>query len=154
MIKSRWLGFKGNRLALAGRYEEALPYLSRAYKIDPGNYSNSFLLAECFYYSKVYEKALEIFREVERWNPENPDVMGYIGACLFKLGRNEEAEEYLQRAVSLFQKFPEVLYILGKICLMREDRGSAYNYFKKAMALDPTEMFRLYDRYKKFVKRK
>lgn len=150
MLRSGWLSYKGGRLLRSEKYSDALPYLLKAYQVKK-NFSNAFSLAECYYYNKIYDKALDIFLDLEKQNPENPDTLGYIGACLFNTGHDIEAKNYLERAIELFQKFPEVLYILGKIALRQNDRVSALNYYRQAVELDPVGMFRLYEKYKKHV---
>ncbi len=61
-----------------------------------------------------YEEAYELVRRAYEQAPDSPAVVDSMGWVLFRLGRNEEALEYLRRAWEL-ERDPEIAAHLGEV---------------------------------------
>ncbi len=83
-----------------------------------------------------YDEALQLIERALSLSPEDPAILDSMGWVLFRLGRAEEAENYLRRAWALSQDaeiaahLAEVLWKLGK-------KHEARALLKRAAAKEP-----------------
>jgi tetratricopeptide (TPR) repeat protein len=73
-------------------------------------------LAKQKLYAAQYVSALNLYREVEKNNPDDGTVLYYIGFCHFALKEYDKARQYLNKAEQSSNNFkPETHLTLGKL---------------------------------------
>lgn len=70
-----------------------------------------------FLETRDFQKALAHFEQAYRKNPENPQVPFFLGVVLNRLGRHEEALEYLKGAEARGLRRSDLAFELGWACL-------------------------------------
>jgi tetratricopeptide (TPR) repeat protein len=79
------------------------------------------VLAKQKLYAGQYIGALTIFKEVLQKNPDDADVLYYVGYCNFELKKFDAATEFLNKAITINKNvMPETHLVLGKIYLLNE----------------------------------
>ena len=101
-IYAQSLSNLGYLKATRGEDEEALSMLERAVRLKDGKTPTTFLGLAIVYQKKgLSDKALEMFQELQRLNPNNPEPLVRIGTLHYQLGNKVEAEEALLKASEL-----------------------------------------------------
>jgi Tol biopolymer transport system component len=89
-----------------------------------------------------YVSALNIFKEVEKDNPNDASVKYYIGLCHYNLKQFSHAKESLLKAVDINKDVkPETHLVLGKVYQVEENFDKAIDEYKiyKAAATSDKE---------------
>jgi len=123
----------GTNLYQLGDLDSSLPLLEKAVEIAPdvaeawSNYGNVLKL------KGQYEKALVAYKKSVKLKPDGyTDNLCNIGGVLYDMGRFDEAEEYLLKAVNLGAHKAECLNNLGLLTKHREPT-LALEHFQKAI---------------------
>lgn len=82
-----------------------------------------------------YDEALLIFRALAANKPSALTSFN-IGACLYRLGRYDEAAVELKAAVAQDKSYQKAWYALGKAYMELEDLGAAGQAFRRAVELN------------------
>lgn len=90
-------------LFAAGRSEQALPYLERAFSIQPTGY-NSFALGVIYLRSRKPDRAIELLKKSLNIAPQNPDAM-YQLSLAYAFAK--DAEMARSTAVDLYRAAPD-----------------------------------------------
>lgn len=85
---------------------------------------------------RQYKAGLELTKVLDSRYPNNPDILGNIGAFLSMLQRDPEAIEYLKRATDLAPKDPINAWDLGREYDYAGQKTLADQWYQKALALD------------------
>jgi len=122
-----------------GDYEKALECvnasLARESEYNPPAY---------FYRGKILnqlgntQSAKEAYIEAVNQDPENAEYLWKLGTVCLALGDNEEAVEYLERAVPGADEFPEIYYNLGRAYQASKDPTKARATLKKFQSITKT----------------
>ena len=97
-----WVYAKDNK-----RLDEALEYAKKAAAFNPNDPNVKDTLGWIYYLKGEYQKALEnLLLSVKAIN-NHPSIHYHLGATYQKLGRLKEAQEALEKALSLKTDFPE-----------------------------------------------
>lgn len=83
-----------------------------------------------------YEEALGYIERALALSPEQPAILDSMGWVLFKLGRAEEALDYLQRAFAA-QEDAEIAAHLAEVLAALGREGEARDIWQKGAGLDP-----------------
>ena len=84
-----------------------------------------------------YERAAQIFENVDRQRPNTTDVLYNLGIAYYNLDKLADAQRALLQAVSLSPSQPEFYYRLGLIYSAQKDSDAAVSYWLKAIELKP-----------------
>ncbi|HEV2845955.1 MAG TPA: sulfatase-like hydrolase/transferase, partial [Thermoanaerobaculia bacterium] len=84
-----------------GKCPEALPQLQAIVKRDPHNAPALSLAGFCLRRAGRHESALNAFQQAARESPASANPAAGAGAALLALGRKDEAEKELRRALAL-----------------------------------------------------
>ncbi len=100
-------------------YQKAIPF-------DAENVSARIGLARCYFAQKRYRRAAIEFEEAKNLAPENADVRRDLGVSYIELGRFDEAETELKKAVEFYHKkcaFEEKAKALFYLSLANRGQG-------------------------------
>jgi tetratricopeptide (TPR) repeat protein len=112
-------------------------YLTRrALEFDPDNPETVVKLGRVLRTVGRNEEALEFFRRYHQMVPGDFLGLAHIGSCLSAMGRYQEAESYLRRAVAGIDD-PQTHYNLGLLLSITNRTGEAVAEYEKALARDP-----------------
>ncbi|MBN2543000.1 tetratricopeptide repeat protein [bacterium] len=88
--------------------ENALYHLNKAIELKPDYRDALMNKGTIYYHEQDYQKALEIFYDVEsKWEP-TPILINNIAAANYMLGNSGKALEYYKRYLELFPEAPDV----------------------------------------------
>lgn len=108
-----------------------LPVLSLTRKFD---------LALHYTVQGRHENAVPLFRAVVEDEPQNSSAWSYLGMCLAHLGRADQAEEALSRAIALKPQNSESWFHLGVARGLRHEWPQAVSAYRRSVALQPNDM--------------
>ena len=112
-------------------------YLTRrALEFDPDNPEAVVKLGRVLRTIGRNEEALEFFQRYHQMVPGDFLGLAHIGSCLSAMGRYQEAESYLRRAVAGIDD-PQTHYNLGLLLSVTNRGGEAIAEYEKALARDP-----------------
>jgi tetratricopeptide (TPR) repeat protein len=112
-------------------------YLTRrALEFDPDNPEAVVKLGRVLRTIGRNEEALEFFQRYHQMVPGDFLGLAHIGSCLSAMGRYQEAESYLRRAVAGIDD-PQTHYNLGLLLSITNRGGEAIAEYEKALARDP-----------------
>jgi tetratricopeptide (TPR) repeat protein len=138
----RALRHAGQPKALGVAYYLARQYLlfrdqmAEAIRRDPADFGPYYYLGR--HYDSDFddaEQAARWFREALNRNPSYARTRSYLGNCLERLGRTEEAEVAYRASATL----PSSQLGLARLMLAAGDSASALSFVEKALAGDPAD---------------
>ncbi len=121
---------KGLALYFLGKYREAIPFAEKALKYHelmgnpfkhPSKLSHEFtispgelkkMLANSYYKTGNYLKALDIIKSEITNNPEDVELLRFAGMCAYKAGLWDSAEEFLVKLINTKSIDKQILIIL------------------------------------------
>ena len=117
---------------LSKKYEEALPALEKALRLDPTLWGSSVFLGISYYRVGRFEDALPPLRNALRRRPQLSEALFWAGATLFALGRYEECIVELEKISPESVERMEADYLLVKAY-----RSASEKYYEKIGKVDP-----------------
>ena len=112
-------------------------YLTRrALEFDPDNPEAVVKLGRVLRTIGRNEEALEFFQHYNQMVPGDFLGLAHIGSCLSAMGRYQEAESYLRRAVAGIDD-PQTHYNLGLLLSITNRTSESIAEYEKALARDP-----------------
>ncbi|HZF10306.1 MAG TPA: alkaline phosphatase family protein [Thermoanaerobaculia bacterium] len=117
----------------------SLGYLSGTKTGEAGTRSpgSDRVLATLHFRNGEYREAAQIYARLLAQAPEDGGLHASLGATLGALGRYDEAEAELQKAIQLAPLRPEGYHDLAVLAERRGDRGRAVELYRKALLYDP-----------------
>lgn len=124
-------------LEVAGRYSDMIKALDQSCTIYKGTNAVDAWLPYVGELNDMqqYQAAIDFSKVLDKHYPNNPDVVGNIGAFLSILGRFTEAIPYLQRAASLAPTDPINAWDLGRAYDYANQNELANRWYQKGLAL-------------------
>ena len=98
-------------------------------------------IAEFFLENEHYDKAVEIFRLIEKTEESNVELFEKIGYSYQRLGQYENALKYYQRAELLDENKDWIIKKLALCYRYLNDHKKALEYYKSAEKLDPENLY-------------
>ena len=117
---------------LSNRFDEALPVLQRALKLDPRMWGSALYLGVCYYRTGQFNKALTPLREAIHIKPSLPDGHFWLGSTLLALGQTEDAIAQLQKVAS-----DAPVGLEASALLVRAYRETAEKYYRRIEKASP-----------------
>ena len=101
-------------------------------------YATNFSLeyAENLIYSYRYEQAKILLLEVLQHNPNNHIALSNIGLCCTLLGELDNAQMYMEQAISVKSDLADYFDKLGEVFTRKKDYQKALKCYQKAIELD------------------
>lgn len=124
------------------RYEDSDRTYEQALKLDPNNdvilNNYSYSLAER---GLQLDRALQMAKQAVEKRPDNSAYLDTIGWVYFKLGRYQEARDYIRKAVQMRDAVGENGAILnehlGDVYYKLNEKDKALEYWKRALQMNP-----------------
>jgi tetratricopeptide (TPR) repeat protein len=133
-------GSLAHNLELQGLNAEAIDAYRSWHKLAQGDGNILFRLANLLNRERRHEEALGELRKLEALNADNAVTHFYIALTLIDLGKPEEAESCLMKALELKPDFPEAQQRLQHLQQNRPLVAASLDELKKAVEDDPEDM--------------
>lgn len=119
-------------------FEKSDALYERALTIDP----TSALILNNYAYSLAergiqLERSLSMAEVAVKAEPENPSYLDTLGWIYFRLGRYDEAERLILRAINAGEASAVVLEHMGDVSIKLGKTAQARDYWQQALAKDP-----------------
>ncbi len=124
---------------LAERYEEAAAGYRRLLDLDPNDNKAHFHLAEIHAAREEYEEALEVLERLEATGEQRAPAHNLKGQCLLSLGRLNEAEAELRRALEMDDRLSDAWYNLALLFEERGDGAGAIEAYETRLEMAPKD---------------
>jgi len=134
---------EASQLAAEGRNADALAAFQRLAAINPGDHEARIWIARMHERLGRPAVAEAVYRSVLLEDPSNVDAMVGVGTTLIARHVADEAIDVLERAETLAPDNEAVLAALGRAHREAGDTVGAIGYFKRVVAMSPTEQHRL-----------
>jgi tetratricopeptide (TPR) repeat protein/SAM-dependent methyltransferase len=119
--------------------EEAIPLFKRAVVAEPKSPFLRFNLGEAYRRTGAYKAAIPCFQRAAELKPDFAEAIALAAESLILIGRENEAEQHLKKALSLAPGLPSALHGLGILQLQRGAPADAVSNFLAAVgAIPPT----------------
>ena len=124
------------------KYAEALPYYERSItlkgELEPQDWFLLFTRAICYERLERWEEAEADFRKTLEFNPDEPDVLNYLGYSWIDRGINlEEGRAMIEKAVEQRPNSGAILDSLGWAQYLMEEYEEAVENLERAILLEP-----------------
>lgn len=120
----------GGFLYKAKDYQNAAPYLAKAYEQDPTDSETLLKLAVCSANNGQVEEAEMMAVRVLQLDPANHKAHTLLGAVLAMCGDHEAAEVHLERALAIAPNLPSAMWNKSHLELMRGDFKNGFEHFR------------------------
>jgi tetratricopeptide (TPR) repeat protein len=133
-VDSRTLFGYGFTAFQAQYYRTAIEKLSELKELDPEYVPLYLYLAKAYEHEGQLEKSYDIAKEgihVDEWNKE---LLLYAGKVALKLGKPDEAESWLKKAIEIDQGYIEALTTLCALLLHQERYEEVVSCLEEVMA--------------------
>ena len=136
--KSAILGL-ADAYRLAERYDEAAAGYRRLLELDPNDNKAHYHLAEIHAALGEYAEALEVLAGLEATGEERAPARNLKGECLLSLGRLDEAEAELRRALEMDDQLSDAWYNLALLFEERGDGSGAIEAYETRLEMAPRD---------------
>lgn len=123
--------------AYLGQEFEAMEAYEYAFLVDEKFEDAYFEYADLCMANGLYERALEVFKEIGDRFTVDSFVLQQQGDCFMALERYDTARHYLEQAARLEPHNDEVIFRLGKCYAAQEKWTKAKAFFQKAIRMVP-----------------
>ncbi|MFH1679454.1 MAG: protein kinase [Candidatus Eisenbacteria bacterium] len=121
--------------------------VEEAQRLAPDLPETHMALGEFHYYgSRDFDKALEEFTTVQRWQPNEVEAISAIGWIRRRQGDWEGAVSYLQMALELSPRDPTLNHTLGQSLVRIRRFADAEIYLDRAISLEPEIVYSYIDK--------
>lgn len=131
-------GLKGLAYVLIkqGKETQALVHLEQAFQLT-GDARLGRQLALSLFNRKEYKKASPLFEKFLSSDTSDPEIYYCLGVIRHTQGKDTEAKEHFQKAVSLKPDYYEASYNLGVLYIEAKNPEKAITCFKKCTEIRP-----------------
>ena len=124
---------------LAERYDEAAAGYRRLLDLDPNDNKAHYHLAEIHAAREEYEEALTVLERLEATGEQRAPAHNLKGQCLLSLGRLDEAEAELRRALEMDDRLSDAWYNLALLFEERGDGSGAIEAYETRLEMAPKD---------------
>jgi TolB-like protein/Tfp pilus assembly protein PilF len=120
------------------RLEKAKHYIDKSFELAPESPEVYHALGKYYYQGYLdYDKALDAFQEGLNFDPDNGEILEYIGYVKRRQGKFTEAIEYLEKALEKDPASTILNQAIGETYLVLRDYQKASAYIEKAFYFSP-----------------
>jgi tetratricopeptide (TPR) repeat protein len=128
---------RGISLSGTGDHAGALPFLQRAYRMDPDNVSVLFYLADCLRELGDPTTARAYYRRSVERNPQMPEAWSHLAQMEFDRGDLDRAIELAEEGLSHSPEAAVLLLSAGDFRRARGDGAAAESFYRRAVEAEP-----------------
>jgi len=143
---------RGFALTLSRRYDEARQEFEEALRLNPKLYEAHYLYARACVQEGRLDDAVRHYEAAATVRPEDYQALLLMKGPLTALGRPEEGQAALEKALSVIEKHLELnpddaraLYLGANALIQFGQRERALDWVRRAYAIDPTDSGVLYN---------
>lgn len=137
----KFLNELGYTYYLLANADDALKHYNNALTLDPKSVSAAIGRADVYRkIKKELDEAIKLYAKVLELYPKNIKANYWTGWCYNELGKPKEAIPYLNRIIEIDDKYVSAYTELGYCNYALKDYDAALNDFKKALAIEKTEL--------------
>lgn len=118
-------------------WKEALPFLERALKIDPGYADALYMKAICHMSLEEYDKAVPLLKRLTGLRPEFVNGWGLLSQCYVQLNQLDNAKNAIGELSKAPGGGPESRYMSGVLYWIKGDLTKAESEWLEAIRLRP-----------------
>ena len=134
---AEYRAFLGASLVEVGRFDEALPHLEAAIRLDERSAATHSDLGTAMMAQGRLADALAHFQRAIALAPADENMYFNLGNALTRASRFSEAAGTYQRAIAINPEFPDAHVNLGTLLLSRGRPQEALPHFQRAAELKP-----------------
>jgi len=128
----------GVQLIELERFAESIPYLERAYALNPTHYGISLLLlAKAYHATGQMVRAGEVYEQCLKLNRDDPRVLFEVANFKRDIGQLKTARRLFMDVLKQDPKHVLATYNLGGVYLKLGEEQTSFELFKKAARLNP-----------------
>jgi tetratricopeptide (TPR) repeat protein len=131
----------GRALAMAGRQDEAITELQRAYKDSEQREDIGLELAEIYRRMERHEEASELYKKILAAETPSRNARANAGNYFARMGDYEQAGAIAVLLLENDPKDPSGLFLSGEALFQAGEYGKAKDLFKEASKLDPLPQY-------------
>ncbi len=122
-------------LSMLGEFEKALPYFQKGLQSEK-DLDGLFRYGYTAYRAEEYDKAIDIFNELQTLDPYYSTLYPMLANAYEKLGNTKKAIETLEQGLIQDEQNEALYYKLSKLLLESGQKEKAEHYLKKSFALN------------------
>lgn len=130
----------GLALLAMGNSDSALESLEQAIKSDGSMKGVEAQLVKIYFHSKEYDKVIDLARQIQDRNPENPSGYTLEGMAQSALKQNDSAQEMFEKALALAPNDTETISNLAVLKLNSKEYGAARELYLRALEVNPSQL--------------
>ncbi len=131
-----WRGWVLERL---NNHKQATEDYHKALALDPELFRTRLRVAEMLLEAHQAPEALPHLERLHKKAPDDPEVQGRLGMCLYLLNRRDECRKFMEFAIARLPSDPAVLIHLAKLDLEQGRAADAERRLNKLLELDPAD---------------
>lgn len=116
--------------------ENQIKLLEEEIKQDNQNIDKLKKLAEIYHAYKNNDKAIAIYEDICKRNPEDSEMLAYLGYLYYEENNLNEAEKYLNLSLDKHPLEPFVLFLLGNVLSRKGKILEAISFYELAIFFD------------------
>ncbi|MDO4332236.1 MAG: tetratricopeptide repeat protein [Eubacteriales bacterium] len=113
--------------------ETALQLIGQAIELAPANLTYRYIKAGIKKDQEAYEEALQIYLSCRQDYDETPHFYANVGECYYRLRKNQDALEYLKKAVEMKEDSPVCCTWIGRILKAEMERTQRLDLMDEAI---------------------
>ncbi|MGM9999342.1 MAG: tetratricopeptide repeat protein [Candidatus Bruticola sp.] len=126
------------RTYVSGKHwKEALPFLERALKVDPGYADALYMKAICHMSLEEYDKAVPLLKRLTGLRPDFVNGWGLLSQCYVQLKQLDNAKNAIGELSKAPGGGPESRYMAGVLNWIKGDLDQAESEWREAVRLRP-----------------
>jgi len=126
----------GERLQASGG--DAIPFLERVQRENPGDFWANFTLADAYWQRDVYGEAIRYYQAALAVRPNAPVAQSNLGMALAAAGMQDDAIFHFRQAIALDPGFGHAHYSLGLSLKGEHQLPEALAQLLRAQQIDPS----------------
>lgn len=121
------------------QYQLALPYLEKAYQLDPSESDYGIVLASAYFGMNETEKWQKLYQELSEVFPFEPELWLDWGVALHESGDSAEALDITETGLENNPQSIQLLYRLAALFYLTGNKDMGLMVLEKALEFDPSE---------------
>jgi tetratricopeptide (TPR) repeat protein len=145
-LTAEWQFVLGAKLASAGLFDRAIPYLQVARSSHPESYDASFDLAWSYVGVKRYPQAIEVLRAAIDRGPDTAELEDALGEAYEGNNQTQQAVDAFRRAIAIAPDDEEGYLDFASVCIDHQDFPAALKVLQLGLQLHPKSDQLLFER--------